>query len=128
MEWVLVELIKHPNVMKKAQHELDDMVGQEWVVDENDIPQLKYLQAIVKEAFRPHPLAPILLPHENIKSCEIGNYHIPAKTCIFVNVFAIHKHPSTFKNLLDFNLERFVGSEIDVRGTNFQLLPFGSRK
>jgi hypothetical protein len=33
-----MELIKHPNVMKKAQHELDDVVGQEWVVDENDIP------------------------------------------------------------------------------------------
>jgi cytochrome P450 len=42
-----------------------------------------------------------------------------------VNVFAIHIHPSTFENPLDFNLGRFVGSEIDVRGTYFQLLPFG---
>jgi cytochrome P450 len=45
-----------------------------------------------------------------------------------VSVFAIHIHPSTFENPLDFNPERFVGSEIDVRGTYFQLLPFGSRK
>jgi cytochrome P450 len=82
----------------------------------------------VKEAFCLHPLAPILLPHENRKSCEIGDYHIFAKTCIFVNVFAIQRHPSTFENPLDFNPKRFVGSEIDVRGTYFQLLPFGSGK
>jgi cytochrome P450 len=62
------------------------------------------------------------------KSCEIGDYHILAKTCIFVNVVAIHRHPSTFENPLDFNLERFIGSEIDVRGIDFQLLPFGSRR
>ncbi len=82
----------------------------------------------MKEAFRLHPLVPILLSHENIKSCEIGDYHILAKTHIFVNVFAIHRHPSTFENPLDFNPERFVGSDIDVKGTDFQLLPFGSRK
>ncbi len=82
----------------------------------------------MNEEFHRHRLTPILLPHENIKSCEIGDYHIHAKTRIFVNVFAIHRHPSTFGNPLDFNLERFVRSEIDVIGIDFQLLPFGSRK
>jgi hypothetical protein len=38
VEWALVELIRHPNVLKKVQDELDDVVGQERVIDENDIP------------------------------------------------------------------------------------------
>jgi cytochrome P450 len=126
VEWALVELIRHPNVIKKVQDELDDVVGQERVVDENDIPQLKYLQAVVKKTFRLHPLGPLLMPHETREACEIGGYHIPAKSHIFVNVWAVHRHPSAYENPFDFNPERFVGSLIDVKGKDFQLLPFGA--
>jgi flavonoid 3'-monooxygenase len=42
------------------------VVGRERVIDEDDIPQLKYLQAIVKETFRLHPPLPLLLPHESM--------------------------------------------------------------
>jgi cytochrome P450 len=126
VEWALVELIRHPNVIKKVQDELDDVVGQERVVDENDIPQLKYLQAVVKETFRLHAPGPLLIPHENQEACEIGGYHIPAKSQIFVNVWAVHRHPSAYENPFDFNPERFVENLIDVKGVDFQLLPFGS--
>jgi cytochrome P450 len=126
IEWALVELLKHPKVMKKVQDELDGVVGDGRFVNENDIPQLKYLQAIVKETFRLHPLAPLLVPHESIESCEINGYHVPAKTCIFVNIWAIHRSLCAYDNPLDFNPERFVGSEVDLKGSDFQLLPFGS--
>jgi cytochrome P450 len=39
--------------------------------------------------------------------------------------WAIHRHPSAYDNPWDFNPERFVGSEVDLKGTNFELLPFG---
>jgi cytochrome P450 len=126
VEWALVQLLKHPDITKKAQDELDDVVGHERVLDERDIPQLKYLQAVVKETLRLHPPAPLLLPHESTEACEVGGYHIPAKTRIFVNVWAVHRHPSAYENPLDFNPERFVGSGLDMKGTDFQLLPFGS--
>jgi len=123
--WALVELLRHPEAMKKAQAELDDVIGSERVVDEGDIHELKYLQAIVKETFRLHPPAP-LLPHESIGDCTVGGYFIPAKTRIFVNAWAVHRHPSAYQKPLEFNPSRFVGSQIDVKGLDFQLLPFGS--
>ncbi|CAK9208507.1 unnamed protein product [Sphagnum troendelagicum] len=126
IEWALVELLKHPKVMKKVQDELDGVVGDGRFVNENDIPQLKYLQAIVKETFRLHPPAPLLVPHESIESCEINGYHVPAKTRIFVNIWAIHRSLCAYENPLDFNPERFVGNEVDLKGSDFQLLPFGS--
>jgi len=125
IEWVLAELLKNPEIMKKLQYELDHMVGHEHVVDENDIPKLKYLQAVVKENFHLHPPLPLLIPHENMQDCEVGGYHILAKTCININAWAIHRHPFGSENPWDFNPERFVRSGIDVKGTNFQLLPFG---
>ncbi len=126
IEWGLVELLKHPEIMKKTQDELDGVVGHHRIVNENDIPRLKYLQAVVKETFHLHSPTPLLLPHENMKSCEIGGYYIPAKTRTFVKIWAIHRDPSVYENPFDFNPERFVGSEIDLKGKDFQLLPFGS--
>ncbi|CAM6024372.1 unnamed protein product [Sphagnum balticum] len=125
IEWALVEILKNPKIMKKLQYELDHIVGHERVVDEDDIPQLKYLQAVVKETFRLHPPLPLLTPHESTQDCEVGGYHIPAKTRIIINAWAIHRHPSAYENPWDFNPERFIGSGIDVKGTHFQLLPFG---
>ncbi len=125
IESALVELLKHPKIMEKVQYELDHVVGREHVIDEDDLPQLKYLQAIVKETFRLHPPLPLLLPHESMQDCEVGGYHIPAKTRIIINAWAIHRHPSAYESPWDFNPERFVESGIDVKGKSFQLLPFG---
>jgi cytochrome P450 len=125
IEWVFVELLKHPKIMEKLQYELNHVVGGECVIDEDDIPQLKYLQAVVKEIFHLHPPLPLLLPHESMQDCEMGGYHILAKTCIIINGWAIHQHPSAYKSFWDFNLEMFVESGIDVKVKKFQLLPFG---
>ncbi len=126
VEWALFELIRHPHIAKKAQDELDDVVGHERMADQHDFTQLKYLQAVEKETFRLHPPGPLLLPHESVEACQVGGYHVPAKTRIFVNVWAVHRHPSAYENPLDFIPERSVGSGIGMHGMDFQLLPFGS--
>jgi cytochrome P450 len=70
-KWALAELLKHPKLMKKIQDELDDVVGHDCVINEGDIPQLKYLKVVVKETFHLHPHVPLMLPHESIKTCEM---------------------------------------------------------
>ncbi|KAH9560237.1 hypothetical protein CY35_06G096500 [Sphagnum magellanicum] len=126
IEWALAELLKHPKFMKKAQDELDDVIGQDCGVDESDILQLKYLQAVVKETFRLHPPVTLMIPHQNMEACEIGGYHILPKTQIFVNTWAIHQHSSAYENPLEFNPDRFLQTNVDLKGKHFELLPFGS--
>ncbi|KAL8127576.1 hypothetical protein AgCh_014471 [Apium graveolens] len=58
-EWALAELINHPNIMKKAVQEIDNVVGHNRLVEESDITSLPYLQAIVKETLRLHPAVPL---------------------------------------------------------------------
>jgi cytochrome P450 len=58
LEWVMAELLQHPNIMKCAQAELDNIVGTNRLVEESDIQNLPYLQAILKENYRIHPLGP----------------------------------------------------------------------
>jgi cytochrome P450 len=70
IEWALAELVKNPKIMKKIQDELDDVVGHDRIVDEDDILQLKYLQAVVKETLRFHVTIP-LITRECMTNCKV---------------------------------------------------------
>lgn len=127
VEWALAELLANPMAMKKVQEELDSIVGQTQLVQETHIPHLPYLQAVVKETMRLHPIGPLLLPHESTQACQIAGYHIPAKTRAYVNVWAIGRDPSVWRNPLVFLPERFLESDVEMcGGKQFHLLPFGS--
>ncbi|XWS59215.1 hypothetical protein CRYUN_Cryun08bG0102400 [Craigia yunnanensis] len=131
--WGVAELINHPNVMEKAQKEIDSVVGRNGILEESDIPNLPYLQAIVKETLRLHPGGPLVV-RESTKDCTIGGYEIPEGTRLFVNVWALGRDPKQWENPLEFIPERFLSEEwrqgknqfLDVRGQHFSLLPFGS--
>jgi cytochrome P450 len=105
IEWALTELVKNPNIMKKTQDELDHVVGHDCIVDEDEIPQLNYLQAIMKEIFHLHVTIP-LITCECMTNCKVVGYDILAQTPIIVNIWAIHRHSSTYDDPWDFNPER----------------------
>ncbi|XP_059070339.1 xanthotoxin 5-hydroxylase CYP82C4-like [Cryptomeria japonica] len=130
LEWALSMLLQHPKVMNKAQEELDSKIGRNRLVEESDIHQLKYLQAIVKETLRLHPSAPLLVPHKSIEDCILGGYHIPAGTLLMVNAWAIHRDPKEWNKPLEFIPERFMEKEIKIdnilRGNDFEMIPFGA--
>ncbi|XP_076899792.1 cytochrome P450 93A3-like [Bidens hawaiensis] len=124
-EWALSELINHPNVMKKAIEEIDNIVGKNRLLQESDIPNLPYLQAIVKETLRLHPPVP-MIPRKSTDDRTVAGYHIQANTSIFINVWALGRDPNYWENPLEFRPERFEEKLMDVRGQHFELLPFGS--
>jgi cytochrome P450 len=123
----MAALLLQPNIMKHAQKELDNLVGTNRLVEESDLQDLPYIQAILKETFRLHPPAPFLVPHHSIEACQVEGYIIPANTRVIVNVWAIGRDPNTWENPLKFDPDRFMKHpEIDVQGQDFSLLPFGS--
>ncbi|RZC48670.1 hypothetical protein C5167_017094 [Papaver somniferum] len=74
------QFINHPNMLQKAREEIDSVVGRNVrLVDESDLPNLSYLQAVFKEALCLHPPGP-MLARESTQGCVIGGYSIPAKT------------------------------------------------
>ncbi|KAK2655921.1 hypothetical protein Ddye_008973 [Dipteronia dyeriana] len=126
VEWALSELIKHPRVMKKVQQELQNVVGLDRMVEESDLDSLEYLYMVIKESLRLHPVAPLLLPHQSREDCTVNGFHIPNKSRVIINVWAIGRDPSAWNDPEKFYPERFDGSNIDLRGHDFQLLPFGA--
>ncbi|GLJ19652.1 hypothetical protein SUGI_0355940 [Cryptomeria japonica] len=115
-------------IISGAQEELDIHVGRDRLMEESDLHKLKYLQAIVKETLRLYPPAPLLIPHESSEACTVGGYHVPAGTQLLVNVWAIQRDAAVWERPTEFDPERFLnsGKEIDVKGQDFELFPFGS--
>ncbi|KAL6174955.1 hypothetical protein ACLB2K_051600 [Fragaria x ananassa] len=125
MEWLMTELARNPSTMEKVQKEIRSVVGNKRRVDENDITQMHYLKCVIKETLRLHPVAPLLVPRETSGAVELGGYHIPAKTTVFVNAFAIQRDPKFWERPDEFLPDRFEGNSVDFRGEDFQFVPFG---
>lgn len=124
--WAMTSLIKTPNAMKKVQEEIRDRVGHKGRVDEDDLGKLPYLKAVIKEILRLYPPAPLLLPRETMKSCVLEGYEIQPKTLVYINACAIARDPEYWENPIEFCPERFLNSSVDVKGQDFELIPFGS--
>lgn len=111
--------------MKRAQDEVDSVVGRERLVREEDVPQLKFLGAIVKETLRLHQSL-FLIPRQPTQNCQVGGYDIPSNARVFVNVHAICRDPAVWERPVEFVPQRFLDKSIDFNGTFHEYLPFGS--
>ncbi|XP_073151669.1 6,7,8-trihydroxycoumarin synthase-like [Henckelia pumila] len=124
--WAMTALIKNPDVMKKLQKEIRETIGNKGFVNENDVPKLPYLKAVIKETLRLYPPAPLLLPRESLEERIIEGYTIPSKTLVYVNAWAIARDSQCWENPNEFSPERFLNSSIDVIGQDFEVIPFGA--
>ncbi|GAB4840820.1 hypothetical protein Ancab_039655 [Ancistrocladus abbreviatus] len=126
--WAVSLLLNHDHALRCVQEELDQNVGRDRWVQESNIANLVYLQAVVKETLRLYPPGPLGLPHEATEDCYVLGYHVPKGTCLFVNIWKLHRDPRIWEAPEEFKPERFLTSKanFDVFGHNFEFIPFGS--
>ncbi|KAL6341749.1 hypothetical protein AAG906_037993 [Vitis piasezkii] len=121
--------VENPSILKRAQEEMDHVIGRNRRLVESDLPKLPYLQAICKESFRRHPSTPLNLPRVSTQACEVNGYYIPKNTRLSVNIWAIGRDPDVWESPEEFRPERFLSgrnAKIDPRGNDFELIPFGA--
>ncbi|RZC84747.1 hypothetical protein C5167_047531 [Papaver somniferum] len=135
--WTLSLLLNNPHVLDKAKQEVDahfrtkrrstnDAAAA--VVDFDDIRNLVYIQAIIKESMRLYPASPVV-ERLSGEDCVVGGFHVPAGTRLWANVWKMQRDPKVWDDPLVFRPDRFLSDEqkmVDVRGQNYELLPFGA--
>lgn len=128
LTWALSLLLNNKDELRKLQEELDIHLRKDNLVEESDMKNLVYLKAIIKETLRLYPAAPLLVPHESMEDCTVSGYHIPAGTRLFINVYKLQRDQRVWSDPCEFRPQRFLTAhrDIDVRGKNFELIPFGS--
>lgn len=80
IEWAFQELMRNPKMIEKAKEELDRRIGKGRWVEEEDLTQFPYIDAIIKETFKLHPLTSLLPPHYSTDDCNVVGYDIPKGT------------------------------------------------
>uniref|UniRef100_A0ACD6ALJ1 Uncharacterized protein n=1 Tax=Avena sativa TaxID=4498 RepID=A0ACD6ALJ1_AVESA len=138
VEWAMAEMLQNRSILRKVQEELDAVVGIDGVVEESHLPQLHYLQLVVKETLRLHPALPLMVPHCPSEDTTVGGYRVPAGSRVFVNAWAIMRDPTAWKDPAKFIPERFAashgkgddgeggGRKVDFTGSELDYVPFGS--
>ncbi|XP_023764426.1 cytochrome P450 CYP82D47 [Lactuca sativa] len=129
LTWMMSLLLNNPQSLRKAQEEIDKVVGKDRQINESDITNLVYLQAIVKETLRLYPAGRLGGMREFTEDCTVAGYHVPKGTWLMVNLWKLQQDPEIWSNPLEFRPERFLEGNhkhVDVKGTNFELIPFGA--
>lgn len=126
MEWAMSLLLNHPEILKKAQAEIDNVVGigSNRLLNESDLARLPYLHCIINETLRMYPAGPLLMPHESSEECCVGGYRVPSGTMLLINQYSIQRDPRHWREPEKFEPERFEGTE-GVRDGH-KMMPFGS--
>ncbi|KAJ3696928.1 hypothetical protein LUZ61_000633 [Rhynchospora tenuis] len=120
----MAELVRNPRVMNQAQSEIRDLLKGSTSIKNSDLVKLYYLHLVIKETLRLHPPGS-LIPRQCRETCCILGYDIPKGATVLVNTWAIGRGPKYWKDPEQFRPERFINSNIDFKGTDFQFLPFG---
>ncbi|CAK1552456.1 unnamed protein product [Leptosia nina] len=107
-------LSKHPDVQEKVYQEVKEVMGDTIrPIDYNDLPKLKYLEAVLKEALRLYPSAPFVgrLVDKDV-TLPSGKF-IPKGTTVGFNMWGMHRHPKYWGDDPErFDPERFINPNI----------------
>ncbi|KAH9927187.1 cytochrome P450 [Epithele typhae] len=120
----------YPDVLKRAQAELDSVVGPDRLPDLADCDALPYLHAIYLETLRWMPAVPLGLAHNTTEDEQFGDYFLPADTMVIANVWACMYDPNVYHHPEAFIPERFLRDgkiDPDVRNPKDYVFGFGRR-
>ncbi|KAD1053249.1 hypothetical protein E3N88_43353 [Mikania micrantha] len=131
IEWTIGEMITKPMILKRAIEEMDTVVGRDKLVEEQDLPQLNYLKACIKEAFRLHPFAPFVPPHVSIMDTTIAGYFIPKGSHVILSRYGLGRNPNVWVDPLQFNPDRHLledGKQVVLTDNELRMISFSTGK
>ncbi|KAI0315374.1 CyP450 monooxygenase [Amylostereum chailletii] len=107
----LLAMVMHPDAQKKAQKEIDTVLGSTRLPEFEDESSLPYVGALVKEVLRWHPGAPMVLPRRLTQDDVYEGYFIPEGSVILGNIWAILHDEVAFPEPEKFKPERYLDPE-----------------
>ncbi|KAF9461152.1 cytochrome P450 oxidoreductase [Collybia nuda] len=119
-------MVLYPEVQKKAQAEIDAIVGNDRLPEVDDRPKLPYLEAVLMEVLRYHPIGPMGIPHCVAQDDVYKGMFIPKDSIVLVNLWLIAHNPEIYPDPDRFDPERFYGENKQLDPQTF-VYGFGRR-
>lgn len=121
LSFIVLLLIKHPECQQKLYDEIKDLKVKD--ISDIDLTKLKYMEAVVYEAMRLYPAAPLALPHVCTESQKLGGYKIEKDSILVPNIFSLHRDENVWVEPEVFNPDRFMENPSLLNSSS--LAPFG---
>lgn len=102
-------MLLHPDAQRKGQACVDAVVGEDRLPTFEDMPNLQYVNQIVKEVMRWRPVITLGIPHANTAADSYDGYYIPKDSIVYGNIWNMHHDSSHYANADDFVPERYDG-------------------
>ena len=111
----MLAMVTYPETQKRAQEELDSVVGRTRIPTFLDFQDLPYIRAMVKEALRWRPVDPLGLPHLSAEDDWYNSMFIPKGSIVMANVWHLNRDPKIYgADAAHFNPARFLNNNGDI--------------
>jgi len=121
-------MVENPHVWKRAQAEIDAVIGTGRLPEFDDRPHLPYIDAIVRETLRWRPVVQLGVPHSVITHDTYKGYYIPEGATVIANAWAMSRDEARYPNAEKFIPERFLDAEGMLTGDEpLYVFGFGRR-
>jgi len=120
----------YPEVQKKAQAELDAVVGPDRLPLFSDRSSLTYINAMVKESMRWQLVLPLAIPHMSTDDDEYDGYFIPKGSIVIGNGWSILHDSDEFSEPEEYRPERYLKDgklNQDIRSPSVAAFGYGRR-
>ncbi|KAF9239603.1 cytochrome P450 [Melanogaster broomeanus] len=96
LHWFILSMLQNPEVQKRAQAEIDTVVGTDRLPHFDDRPSLPYVEAVLRETLRMYPVVPLGLPHATTTDDIYEGHFIPKGSTIVANIWAIYHNEDIY--------------------------------
>ncbi|KAG1775727.1 cytochrome P450 [Suillus placidus] len=104
----VLAMVLHPDVQKRAHAEIDSVIGRDRLPTFEDRASLPYVESILRETFRWHPILPLGVPHATSSDDTYDGHFIPKGTTVMCNIWAISRDERRYPDASRFMPERFL--------------------
>ncbi|XP_051503672.1 cytochrome P450 1B1 [Myxocyprinus asiaticus] len=131
LQWIILLLIRYPEVQKRLQEDIDRVADRSRLPTIADQPHLPYIMAFIYEVMRFTSFVPVTIPHSTTTDTSINGYPIPKDTVIFINQWSLNHDPNKWDQPEVFNPERFLDEDGTLNKdltTNVLIFSVGKRR
>jgi cytochrome P450 family 4 len=107
ISFILFAIAKHPEVQRKLNREIDEILGEDGELSFKLLNNFKYLEMVIKETLRMYPPVPII-SRRSFEEVDLGDFIAPANANYNIGLYETLNDPKIFKNPQEFNPERFL--------------------
>ncbi|KAJ7186809.1 putative monooxygenase [Mycena filopes] len=120
-------MLMNPEVQKKAQAEIDQVIGVDRLPRIEDKDSLPYVRSVVTEVLRLHPAIPLGVPHALVKDDIYEGMHLPKGSVVIPNAWHMLHDPEVFPNPMEFLPERYDNQDSAMKRVTDVAFGFGRR-